>query len=130
MLMPAAVLIVLLLGSIAFDLSLVFLRQRQATNLAIAAANDAVIAGIDQDIFRATQQVVLDDDLVDEAAGAAIAASDVAPSVIEWEATPVSDTEVEVWMRVRISYVFAAIVPGAADGTTVTVRVVAVAQLT
>ena len=33
MLMPAGVLVVLLLGAIAFDLSLVFLRQRQASSL-------------------------------------------------------------------------------------------------
>jgi hypothetical protein len=128
MLMPAAVLIVLLLGSIAFDLSLVYLRQRQATNLAIAAANDAAIAGIDQNVFRDTQQVVLDDALVDEAARAAISASDLAPAVLDWEATAISDTEVEVTMTVRVNYLFAAIVPGADDGTTVTARVVAVAE--
>ena len=33
MLMPAAVLVVLLLGAMAFDLSVVFLRQRQASSL-------------------------------------------------------------------------------------------------
>jgi hypothetical protein len=128
MLMPAAVLIVLLLGSIAFDLSLVYLRQRQATDLAIAAANDAAIAGIDQDLFRATQEVVLDDALVDEAASAAIAASDLQSAVLDWEATAISDTEVEVTMTVRVDYLFAAIIPGANDGTTVTARVVAVAE--
>jgi len=41
MLMPAAVLIVLLLGAIAVDSAIVYLRQRQAYNVAFDAANDA-----------------------------------------------------------------------------------------
>ena len=45
MLMPAGVLIVLLLGSLAFDLSLVFLRQRQASSLTIDVANDLADGG-------------------------------------------------------------------------------------
>ena len=46
MLMPAAVLIVLLLGAIAVDSAIVYLRQRQAENIAFDAANDAAGAGL------------------------------------------------------------------------------------
>ena len=49
MLMPAGVLVVLLLGAIAFDLSLVFLRQRQASSLAVDVANDLATAALDEE---------------------------------------------------------------------------------
>ena len=49
MLMPAGVLVVLLLGAIAFDLSVVFLRQRQASSLAVDVANDLATAALDED---------------------------------------------------------------------------------
>ena len=44
MLVPAGLLIVLVMASIAVDMSLVHLRQRQAYDLASAAANDAATA--------------------------------------------------------------------------------------
>jgi D-alanyl-D-alanine carboxypeptidase len=44
MLMPAAVLIVIVLGSIAVDFAIVFLGEREAASLAAAAANDAATA--------------------------------------------------------------------------------------
>ena len=53
MLMPAGVLVVLLLGAIAFDLSVVFLRQRQASSLAVDVANDLATAALDEEAFRA-----------------------------------------------------------------------------
>ncbi len=128
MLMPAAVLIVLLLGSIAFDFSLVYLRQRQAISVAAAAANDAVVAGIDLDEFRRSQTVVLDEELVEQAAANAIAGSDLAPDVLDWEARVISNTEVEVSVTVQVTYVFAKALPGAADGAVVEVRATAVSE--
>src|SRR5690606_36454066 len=53
MLMPAAVLIVLALGSLAVDRAVVFGAQRDLINTAQAAANDAVTLGIDVDQVRA-----------------------------------------------------------------------------
>ena len=57
MLMPAGVLVVLLLGAIAFDLSVVFLRQRQASSLAVDVANDLATAALDEEAFRADGDV-------------------------------------------------------------------------
>jgi Flp pilus assembly protein TadG len=128
MLMPAAVLIVLILGSIAFDFSLVYLRQRQAINVAAAAANDAVVAGIDLDEFRRSQTVELDHALVEQAAANAIAGSDLAADIVDWDVRIISDTEVEVWMSVRIEYVFAKALPGASDGAVVEARATAVSE--
>ena len=57
MLMPAGVLVVLLLGAIAFDMSLVFLRQRQASSLATDVANDLATAAFDEGAFRTRRRV-------------------------------------------------------------------------
>src|SRR3546814_17995499 len=63
MLMPAGALIVLLLGAIAFDMSVVFLRQREATSLAVALANDIATAALDEDHFRGTGEYRIDPEL-------------------------------------------------------------------
>jgi len=47
--MPAGMLLMLMLGAIAFDLSLVFLRQRQASSLAVDVANDVATAALDEE---------------------------------------------------------------------------------
>ena len=67
MLMPAGVLLVLMLGAIAFDLSLVFLRQRQASSLAVDVANDVATAALDEEAFRRDGEFVLDPDRADRA---------------------------------------------------------------
>ena len=53
MLMPAAVLVVVILGGIAVDSAVVFTAQRELVSAAQAAANDAVAYGIDEGAFRA-----------------------------------------------------------------------------
>ena len=60
MLMPAAVLVLVVLGAIAVDFSIAFLGERELANAASAAANDAAAAAVDQMVFRTTGQVVLD----------------------------------------------------------------------
>src|SRR5215471_12273387 len=51
-LMPVGVLIVLLLGAIAVDLTAVHLRRQQAVDAAASAANDAVTFGLDEGALR------------------------------------------------------------------------------
>lgn len=75
MLMPAAVLIVLLLGALAVDSAIVYLRQRQAYNLAFDAANDAAGAGLDLEAARHDGEIVLDPVRVEAVAREAVAAS-------------------------------------------------------
>lgn len=60
MLMPAAVLIVLLLGAITVDAAVVYLAQREAYNVAFDAANDAAGAGLDVDLLRRTGEIAYD----------------------------------------------------------------------
>lgn len=75
MLMPAAVLIVLLLGAIAIDSAIVYLGQRQAHDIAFDAANDAAGAGFDLEAVRTRGEVVYDPDRVRAIAAQAVSAS-------------------------------------------------------
>lgn len=75
MLMPVAVLIVLLLGALAVDSAIVYLRQRQAYNVAFDAANDAAGAGFDLEIARHDGEIVYDPARVEAIAGDAVAAA-------------------------------------------------------
>lgn len=75
MLMPAAVVIVLLLGAISVDSAITYLGQRQARNVAFDAANDAAGSGVDLDTLRGAGEVVYDADRVREVALATVAAA-------------------------------------------------------
>ena len=88
MLMPAGVLVVLLLGAIAFDLSLVFLRQRQASSLAVDVANDLATAALDEEAFRRDGEFRLDPDR----------AADLGPT--SWPSSDLGDVVVDVEVAV------------------------------
>ncbi|HEY8526879.1 MAG TPA: hypothetical protein VIL48_18045 [Acidimicrobiales bacterium] len=117
--MPAGVLIVLVLASIAVDMSVVHLRKRQALDLAAAAANDAATAGADPAALRegafrldpaAARRVVL----------RTVAASELAPDLAAAPVVRVTAAGVEVTLAVEAEYVFAGVMPGAPDGAVVT----------
>jgi hypothetical protein len=120
MLVPAGFLVVLVMASIAVDMSLVHLRQRQAHDLAAGAANDAATAALDRSRLRGGERVV------DAAAARRIveqivAASELAPDVAAPPVVRVTgDGAVEVEVALHADYIFAGVVPGASDGTTVT----------
>ncbi|MDZ7673925.1 MAG: hypothetical protein U5K30_02485 [Acidimicrobiales bacterium] len=77
MLMPAAVLIVLLLGAIAVDSAIAYLGQRQAYNVAFDAANDAAGAGFDAGIARTEGRIVYDEARVGDIAMQAVDAAGI-----------------------------------------------------
>lgn len=105
MLMPAAVLIVLLLGAIAVDSAIVYLGQRQAYNVAFDAANDAAGAGIDADLARSSGALVLDPVRVTEVASDAVAASSVrGVRLVDVAVEP--DGVVAVTVEVRVEHLF------------------------
>jgi hypothetical protein len=127
MLMPAGVLVVLLLGAMAFDLSVVFLRQRQASSVAVAVANDLATAALDQEALRGDGTYRLDQARADDLAPEMLRASDLDGEVLDLEVNVVAPDTVEVRVVVAVEYVFARAIPGAADGTTVTASATAVA---
>jgi uncharacterized membrane protein len=128
MLMPAAILILFLLASISIDLSLLFLRQRQASSVAIDVANDLASAAFDEGVFRSTGEFELDPGRADELGQAFVAASDLASAIEDVQVTVVGADRVEVRLTVRVEYVFAGAIPGAADGSSVTAAATALAS--
>ena len=120
MLMPAGLLIVLVLASIAVDMSLVHLRKRQAFELAAAAANDAATAGVDQGRLRTTQTYVLDPETTRAVVADVVAASELAPQLARPPVVTVTGAGVRVELALEADYIFADVVPGAPDGTVVT----------
>jgi hypothetical protein len=127
MLMPAAVLVVLVLASIAVDMALVQLRQRQAFDLAAAAANDAVTAGADRAALR-SGEYRLDPAAVEAVVASSVAASELAPSLAGPPEVTITPDGVEVTVTLTADYLFADVIPGAAEGTTVTASALATAE--
>ena len=127
MLMPAGALIVLLLGAIAFDLSLVFLRQRQASSLAADVANDLASVALDVPTFRESGVFELDPIRADSLGRALLDASDLSDELTSATITITGSDTVTVRVTVSVDYVFAKAIPGADDGTTVTANATAAA---
>ncbi|MBN2622927.1 MAG: hypothetical protein JXA83_06155 [Acidimicrobiales bacterium] len=121
MLVPAGLLIVVIMASIAVDMSLVQLRQRQAHDLAAGAANDIVTAAADEAVLR-SGRIAVDPDAATAALGRIVATSDLAPHVVGTPAVRVVDGTVEVELSLYADYIFAGVVPGSPDGATVTAR--------
>jgi hypothetical protein len=120
MLMPAGLLIVLVLASIAVDMSLVHLRKRQAFELAAGAANDAATGGVDQGRLRTTHEYVLDPERTRAVVEDVVGASELAPQLARPPVVTVTATGVRVELALEADYIFADVVPGAPDGTEVT----------
>ena len=119
MLMPAGVLVVLLLGAIAFDLSVVFLRQRQASALAVDVANDLATAALDEAAFRAEGSYRIDPERAVELGRLFVEVSDLRDEILAVEVDVVGPDVVEVRLVMAVEYVFAKAIPGTSDGTTV-----------
>jgi hypothetical protein len=127
MLVPAGLLIVLVMASIAVDMALVQLRQRQAHDLAAGAANDAATAAADQAALR-TGDVLVDGDRAQAVVAQIVAASELAPQVVGTPRVSVAGGRVEVEISLYADYIFAGVVPGSPDGLTVTATASAVAE--
>jgi Flp pilus assembly protein TadG len=115
MLMPAAVLVLVILASIAVDFAIVGMRARELHNAAAAAANDAATAALSSEGLRAGET------WVDTAAAERVAARSLSARGIELDAPPrvsvsLDGREVTVTLHASYDYVFAPAIPGAPDG--------------
>jgi hypothetical protein len=119
MLVPACVLVVLVLASIAVDMSLVHLRQRQGFDLAATAANNAATAAADPHLLRAGR-FELDPPTARRVVHDAVAASDLAPHVVGAPRVAVAGATVEVTLIVSAEHLFTGAIPGAPDQSQVT----------
>lgn len=124
--MPACVLVVLVLASIAIDMALVHLRQREALDLAASAANDAVTAGADPGRLRAGS-FGLDAGRMHATVERTIAASGLAHHLVGGPTVRISGESVEVALAIEADYLFTGAMPGTPDSTTVHVTASATA---
>lgn len=115
MLMPAAVLVVIVLGSLAVDRAVVFGAQRELINTAQAAANDAVTLGIDIEEVRADGELRYDRSRIDAAIRRSVA-GDTSVVITSWS---IDGNHLEVRLEKRVEYVFAKGIPGGSDSTLV-----------
>lgn len=133
MLMPAAILVMMVLGAIAVDSAIAFLAQRQLADIAAAAANDAAGEAVHE--LRLYEQSVfeLDEDRAIEVAELSLAArggeffdiTDFDTRVVG----PARD-RVEVVVEARVPRLFAPTLPGGLADRTVTARALTDAIMT
>ena len=119
LLMPTAVLVIVILGSIAVDSALVFTAQRELADAAAAAANDAVTAGLSDEAFYACGSLELDAGRAREVAARALAArsADIVDAVetVSIGRDTVGAPTVTVSVVGSVSTMFAPAVPGGRD---------------
>ncbi|HEX2699401.1 MAG TPA: hypothetical protein VHM89_04255 [Acidimicrobiales bacterium] len=130
MLVPAAVLVLFVLGSIAVDSSIAILAQRELTSAAAAAANDAAGGGASDDAFYGggdPGRIVLDQARAEALATAAFDQRDVQGVTEAVRTVVVHGDRVCVTITGHVDSIFAKAIPGAPRGRTVTGRAVATA---
>lgn len=113
MLMPAAIIVLFVLGAIAFDFAHLHTATHELQSAAEAAAQDAVTDGIDPAGVHRDGSVVLDPLRVQRSVELVIATQAtelhlVAPPEVEI----VGPQQVRVTLTARIAYVFAPSLPG------------------
>lgn len=118
MLMPAAVLVVVILGGIAVDSAVVFSAQRELVDAAQAAANDAAAYGIDQATFRSGGGYVYDPSRVEEAVARALSSRGISARH-RWYR---QGGRIVVELTEDVAYVFTKAVPGAPNQAAVHAR--------
>lgn len=123
MLMPAAVLIMIILGALAVDRAVIFEAQRDLVSTAQASANDAAGLSVDIDELRVEGNIKVDSEAIADAVGLATAA--VEPGTrVSWE---LQGDVVVVRLERDVHLIFAQGIPGAAG--TQTVMAVGTAEL-
>ena len=132
MLVPAAVLVLVVLGAIAVDFSVAFLGQRELASAAAAAANDGATAISESTFYQGRSgtgagTIRIDEDrarrVVDQAL---VARAPRGVAIVDRLVDP-SGGQVCVMLRGRVDYVFARAIPGMADGAAVEARATATA---
>lgn len=132
MLMPAAVLVLVILGAICVDSAVLFLGEREVANAADGAAQSVAAALVDEEWYRETGEVrlVCDSDRLTEVATASFAAR--APEWLDDGHVDVVDCagdRVTVRADATVAFVFSKALPGARSRASVSATGSAVAQV-
>ncbi|QGG95656.1 hypothetical protein [Actinomarinicola tropica] len=127
LLFPAAFLIVLVLGSIAIDAGVAFMRQRELATAASAAVNDGVALAT-ADALERGDGVRIDHARLEAAVVASLDRRGVLATLTAPPQVRIVDSDlVEVTLVARADYVIAPALPGGRDG--IDVRATATARL-
>jgi hypothetical protein len=110
--MPAAVLVFVILGAFAVDLSAVHVEQRELVAAAQGAANDAAAVGTSEAAFYEDNEVRFDAGLAREAAVQSLAANGRDDRLTSFA---IVDGSIVVEVASSVPTVFAKAVPGAPD---------------
>jgi Flp pilus assembly protein TadG len=116
MLMPAAVLIFVVLGALCVDYGSVWVDQRELSNAAAAAANDAATRAIDLEHWYRTAEVQLVKDRAWAIAEASVAAKGLDRLDARVTAVEVHGDHVAVTVSGRAHHLFARALPGGPEG--------------
>ena len=135
LLVPAAVLVLFVLGAIAVDFAIAFMAQRELTSAAAAAANDAATAAMSDAAFyegggdpsAGPGTIEIDDEAARRFVDQALTVRRPRGVTDVTTAVEAPGRQVCVTLTGRVEYVFAKAVPGGPRGTTVTGRAVATA---
>ncbi len=131
MLVPAAVLVLVVLGAIAVDSAIVVLAQRDLANRTAAAANDIAGFAVSGQSFYRTPEGAVE---LDQAAATAFVEltfteANRPANYQAWSGRAVTDGRtVVVEAAAEVRYLFAPAVPGVARSATVTARSTATAR--
>lgn len=131
-LVPAAVIVLLMLGSVAVDYSLAYLGQRELRYASAAVADDAASAAISDSSFYGRDghdagSIVIDDAKVARVLERSLASRQLHGVTITGHEFAVAGNQVCVTLRGRVSYIFARAFPFAPHGTEVVGRSAATA---
>jgi Flp pilus assembly protein TadG len=126
-LVPAAVLVLVVLGAIAVDSAVAFLGQREVSNAAAAAANDAAGAALSDSAFYGSGTLVVDPVAARTVAVRAVSARLSRGVEVESVDVEVAGPSVCVTVRGRVPYVFARSLPWTPSSALVTGQAGAVA---
>jgi Flp pilus assembly protein TadG len=123
MLVPAAVLVLLVLGAICVDSAVVFLAQRDLANRTAAAANDIAGLAVSDTAFYGAGAVRLDDDRATAYTHLAFSPDQLPGGYESWTADAETDgAQVTVVATAEVRSIFAKALPGAPATTTVRAR--------
>jgi hypothetical protein len=132
MLMPAAVLVLVVLGAICVDSAVLFLGEREVANASDAAAESVAARLVDEDWYRATGEVRLVCDRERVLAVATASFDARAPSWLDDAHLDVVDcagATVTIRATATVGFVFAKALPGARDRGTASATGSAIAEV-
>lgn len=123
LLLPAAVVALVVFGSIAFDLSRLWVARRELTDVASSAANDAAAIAVEPGVYRDGAGIALSDARADQVVAEVIAANGLTGRVVG-DAQVLLDgpyPRVVVTMQVDVRSLFARSLPEGWESETITV---------